>query len=112
LCFLRFATKTIFKNMPEKPSHTHKILEEARSVGDETRKAHEEGMFQELEQRVFSPIFNIDYAVETQDISQGDNQISFTKTELNEHDRERLGRYIASRDRGTAKDSDFTDVNS
>ena len=98
--------------MPEKPADTHKILEEARTVSDETRKAHEEGLFQELEQRVFQPLFDVDYQTETQDIAQGDNQMSFTKTELNKHNRERLAHYIASRSRDITEKGDFSDESS
>jgi len=97
--------------MPEKPSNTHKTLEEARTVREETQKAHEEGVFQELEQRVFKPLFDVDYAADTQDISQGDNQIRFVKTELNEQDRERLAHYITSRRRRETEEDDFPDEN-
>ncbi|MBI2483615.1 hypothetical protein HYV71_00320 [Candidatus Uhrbacteria bacterium] len=76
------------------------------------KKAHGEGLFQELEQRVFRPLFDVDFQAEIQDIAQGDNQISFTKTELNEHDREQLARYIASRSRDRGKEGDFSDESS
>jgi len=112
MCFLLFVPKIFFKTMPEKPSNTHKILEEAHTVREETQKAHEEGLFQELEERVFKSLFDVDYDADTQDISEGGNQMRFTKTEVSTRDKERLARYIASRGRGEADESGFPDENS
>ncbi len=97
--------------MPEKPDDTHKILEEARTVGEETKKAYDEGRFQELAQRVFKPLFNIDHAAETQDVAQGDNHMRFTKTQLTKQDKERLVRYIVSHGRGVVEDEDIDSSN-
>lgn len=97
--------------MSEKPRDAHNILEEAHTISEETRKAHEEGLFQTLEQRVFKPLFNVNYEVGTQNISEGENQMSYTETELSKDDKERLARYIASQDKNTAEGGNFSDEN-
>ncbi|HPN15217.1 MAG TPA: hypothetical protein PLF71_03850 [bacterium] len=98
--------------MPEKPSNTHKILEEARTVREETQKARAEGLFQELERRVFKPLFDVDYEADVQDISQGGNQMRFTKTEVSKQDKKRLASYIASHGKSEAGEGGFPDENS
>lgn len=105
--------KYFFKIMLEKPSDTYEILEEARVVCDETQKAYKEELFQELEQRVFKPLFQVNYEANTQDIFQNGNQMWFIKTELNTQDKERLARYIASySDRNKAGEDVFLNENS
>lgn len=98
--------------MSEKPSNTYKILEEAHAVREETKKAYQEGLFQELRQRVFKPLFDIDYEADTQDVSQGSNQMWFRKTEVNSQDKALITRYIASWGRVEMGESDFSDENS
>lgn len=98
--------------MLEKPKNTQKILEEAHTVREETQKAHEKGLFQELEQRVFKPLFDVDYEADTQDISQNGNQMRFAKTEIGTQDKERLALYLSIRNRGKADDNGFLNENS
>jgi len=97
--------------MSEKPSNTYKILEEAHAVREETKKASQEGLFQELHQRVFKPLFDIDYEADTQDVSQDGNQMRFRKTEVSSQDKALLTRYIANFSRVEMDESDFSDEN-
>lgn len=91
------------------------ILHEARSVVKETSNLREKGLLEGIEQRIFEPLFEVNYQEDSQFIVNKDgNEMRFKKTNIDLQDEELIQSYIEQKNTNTEKDEsipNYFDIN-
>lgn len=77
-----------------KSMESTKILEEARGIRKETEERGVENIYKEVKERLFKPFLQLDYEKEKMEGSEGGNEISLSKIEMNEEDKDTLYLFI------------------